>query len=319
MVDLVTDLRVWATTTFIVLGLAIVPARAFQSIRLPKQYANPEAFHLADASATRPLTPSEMEVVFREPDAEARVLRIAILAVERGESTTWLQLRPVVAGWFDVPGATEPILAALRAYLASLRADGTLAVADYLNAHGAAGYRAEVFLHWPTLRDGLRTRALEMGLDVEVVESSSYVRLAQRESEEAVMLPVEQRVRDALALKADGFPADYRILELGQPAVDALVGLYLDRYNWPAWTTEGKGRQLFIEAFVDVMTAWGDPRWVFVTPAEWAELSPSMTRWLREAIDYDFGKTWPDHTREALMLNEYLQREYSRRNIRLPP
>ena len=105
-----TDFRVWATATIIALGLAVVPARAFQSIRLPKQYSNPEAFHLADASATRPLTPSEMEVVFREPDAEARVLRFAILAAERGESTTWLQVRPVVAGWFDVPGATAVAL-----------------------------------------------------------------------------------------------------------------------------------------------------------------------------------------------------------------
>lgn len=280
-----------------------------------RSLVNASAVRLADESDVRVLNPAEFETVSKSQVAEARLLRLCILAMERGESRSWLQLPPIVAGWPRVHGATHPMNAALRAYAMELQRPGPFNRAAYLDSHGRAGYDAEVLLHWPALRDGMRVAALERGISVDEVESSRAAKLAEAVSGEGPSLSVDERVRRALELGRRGrIVSGVRIVELGQSGIDAFAMIYGNPGLWPEWAASGPDRRFFVSVFLDTMIAWGDNRWTLVAPPDWSAMGASHETMVREDIVCCFGKTWPELTRESLALEDYamIERELRR-------
>ncbi len=74
------------------------------------RWVNPGLVLLAEASEFRALNPSEVATLSGQPVAEMRLLRLCILAVERGESRSWLNPPADVPGWPDVEGSTHPLV-----------------------------------------------------------------------------------------------------------------------------------------------------------------------------------------------------------------
>lgn len=200
-----------------------------------------------------------------------------------------------------------------------LQTPGPFNLAALLNAHGRAGYAAELLLHWPALRDGMRMAALERGISVDELEASRATQLAEAVSAEEPSLTVDERVRKALDLGRRGRVVSVaRIVELGQPGMDAFAAIYGEPGQWPEWAASGPDRRSFVSAFLDAMIAWGDNRWSLVAPIDWSAMGAAHETMMREDIACCFGKTWPELTRESLALEDYGMLERERRRETYP-